>query len=134
MTKKTKKRVFERVCSALTSEEREDLEQRARDSESRRRRVLRVFLALRDVKSIGIDPEPVVRKMRAQLWTLPQLAEELEFEDEETIRIILEMEIERIFEEIEQTLTSLYEQPRSPALARYIDADRNLKQLDLAEE
>jgi hypothetical protein len=119
---------------AVTIDEREDLERIVRVSEERRRRVVAALLALRDVKSIGMDPEPVVRTMRVQLWTLPQLADDLELEDAETIRQILELQIAQIFDEIEQTLHALYEQPRSPALARYIAADRELRQLDLADE
>ncbi|HEY0684743.1 MAG TPA: hypothetical protein VGD45_20570 [Steroidobacter sp.] len=118
----------------LTDIEREALTKAADDSEERRRRVVRAFLALREVKSIGIDPEPVFRRLRRHLERLPDLAAELEFEDAVTIERILELISWRILEDVEDVLRSLYVQPASPALARYVEADRELKQLDLADQ
>lgn len=123
-----------KLAKPLTDVEREALTQEVADAKARRLRVVRAFLALREVKSIGIDPEPLFRRIRMHVERLPDLAAELEHEDAETIERILELISWRILEDIEDVLMKLYGQPRSPALARYVEADRELKQLDLAEQ
>jgi len=115
----------------LTSE----LERDVRRLKDQRRRLLAAFLALREVKSLGNDPESAIIRLQGELLNLPhRVSHALEHEEDWMIRRILLVEIWRILSDFEERLSTIGDIPRTPAYARYIQADRELRPGDLEDD
>lgn len=111
-----------------------DFREELKRSEARRKRVVRAFLALRDLKTLSPHPEPAIRGVRVRLLELPNLARDLEHEDADTIRKMLTIATGRAIEEFDARLEASDREPITPVSARYLAADQELKHGDLADE
>lgn len=109
-----------------------DWERDWKRTEAQRQRVVRAFLALRALKTLAPYPEPAIRHMRLDLLNLPwRLADQMEFEEVDTIRKLLTIEMWRILDEFDGRLTAGDSAPHTPLHARYVTADGQLLQGDL---
>lgn len=154
LSKQQERRVRFRPMDDLQTDVKR-LQKQLRDEQASRKRVVAAFLALREVKSVEQDLEPVVLSILKRLNEIPENVSEkigdaiaaalkrrpeirldvitqLSQDTEEQAARVLEREVKAIRIYTEKRLSKMASEPRTPANARYVAADHDLKPGDLA--
>lgn len=108
-----------------------DLSEQLRRAKASHRRVLKAFLALRAVKSVGHDLEPVLLNTQRQLLQMKDRLAAYNPDSTDIARGLVDAEAKRIVREMNAQIARLKDEPRTPVNARYIEADRELRPGDL---
>ena len=103
--------------------------------QARNRRLLEAFLALRDVKQVGVDMEPIVLWVTRELQKMAhKIAKDCNEKQSRMAERVIRAETRRIILTMERRCDELQESAQSPNYARYIEAQAKLHAGDLDEE